>query len=281
MKKTMFEGAGVSIAGDVGGPLEGIPVVLLPGGGQTRFSWRGAVSVLADRGFRVISLDLRGHGESGWSTDGDYRLDRFVDDVVTVLRGLRRPPFLVGASLGGLASLVAVGEGRTVAAGLVLVDVAPRIEAAGAAQIGEFMRASPNGFASIEDAADAVAAYQPHRARPRDPKGLLKNLRLRGDGRYHWHWDPKFTDREVSSSEFLHDAERLRNAARAVSIPTLLIRGGLSAVVSPESVAEFRQLAPHAEVVDIASADHMVAGDKNDQFVDAVADFLLKYGNRL
>lgn len=280
MKKTMFEGAGVSIAGDVGGPLDGIPVVLLPGGGQTRFSWRGAVSVLADRGFRVISLDLRGHGESGWSTDGDYRLDRFVDDVVTVLRGLRRPPFLVGASLGGLASLVAVGEGRTVAAGLVLVDVAPRIEAAGAARIGAFMRANPNGFASIEDAADAVAAYQPHRARPRDPKGLLKNLRLRSDGRYHWHWDPKFTDREVSSSELLHDAERLRNAARALSIPTLLIRGGLSAVVSPESVAEFRQLAPHAEVVDIASADHMVAGDKNDQFVDAVADFLLKNGNR-
>jgi non-heme chloroperoxidase len=277
MHKMMLQGAGVEIAADVGGPEGGVPVVLLPGGGQTRFSWGGATARLADSGYRVLSLDLRGHGESGWSPDGDYRLDRFVGDLAAILHTLPRPAFLVGASLGGLTSLVTAGEGHAPAAGIVLVDVAPRIESDGAAKIGAFMRASPNGFATVEEAADAVSAYQPHRKRPRDPSGLLKNLRLREDGRYHWHWDPAFTEREISSSEFLQNAERLRAAARALTVPTLLVRGGLSTVVSAESIEEFRELAPHAEIVSIASADHMVAGDRNDQFNDAVVDFLARH----
>src|SRR3546814_2643087 len=109
----------------------------------------------------------RGHGESGWSADGDYRLDRFVDDLAAVLSDLPAPAFLVGASLGGLASLLAAGEGRGPVAGLVLVDVAPRIQIEGAQRIGAFMRADPEGFASVDEAADAVAAYMPHRPRPK------------------------------------------------------------------------------------------------------------------
>lgn len=277
MHKVMLQGAGVKIAADAGGPEDGVPVILLPGGGQTRHSWGAAAETLAALGHRVLSLDLRGHGESGWSPDGDYGLDRFVGDLAAILHSLPRPAFLVGTSLGGLTSLVTVGEGHALVAGIVLVDVAPCIEMEGAAHIGAFMRASPQGFATVEEAADAVAAYQPHRKRPRELSGLLKNLRLRPDGRYRWHWDPAFTDREISSSEFIRNAERLRAAGRALTIPALLIRGGLSAVVSLEGVEEFRTLVPHAEVVNIASADHMVAGDRNDLFNEAVTDFLARH----
>lgn len=277
MDKMMLRGAGVEIAADVGGPEDGVPVVLLPGGGQTRHSWGAATAFLADAGYRVLSLDLRGHGESSWPSDGDYSLDGFVGDLAAVLATLSRPAFLVGASLGGLTSLVTVGEGHAQAAGVVLVDVAPRIELDGASKIGAFMRARPDGFATLDEAADAVAAYQPHRKRPRDPSGLLKNLRVREDGRYHWHWDPRFTDREISSAEFTRNGERLRAAARAITVPILLIRGGLSTVVSEESVREFQALAPHAEAVSIAAADHMVAGDRNDLFNDAVFDFLRRH----
>ena len=246
-------------------------MVLLHGGGQTRASWKGAVTALAARSYRAVSLDLRGHGDSDWSNDGDYQLDRFVDDLAMVLPLLGVPAVLVGASLGGLAALLAVGERRLPAAALVLVDVTPRIEPMGVGKIRAFMTANPDGFASVDEAADAVAAYLPHRPRPADASGLRKNLRLGGDGRWRWHWDPRFMTevRSVASG-----GERLEAAARGLGVPTLLIRGALSEIVSAARAQAFLDLAPHAEFVDVSGADHMVAGDANDVFNAAVIDFI-------
>lgn len=274
-----FAGAdGLTLAADVAGPATGAPVVLLHGGGQTRSSWKGAAAALVERGYRAFSLDLRGHGDSDWPADGDYQLDRFVDDLAAILPTLGAPAVLVGASLGGLASLMAVGERRLPAAALVLVDVTPRIEPTGVGKIRAFMTANPNGFASIDEAADAVAAYLPHRPRPRDPSGLRKNLRLREDGRLYWHWDPRFMS-EVRSAGF--NGERLEAAARALTVPTLLVRGGRSEIVTPAGAQAFLDLAPHAEFVDVTDADHMVAGDANDVFNAAVIDFIERRGASL
>lgn len=273
----ILKGAGLAIAADIRGHADGAPVILSHGGGQTRFSWGKAGMQLADAGYRTISLDLRGHGESEWAADSNYSLDGFAGDLAAILNSLGKPAFLVGASLGGLASLIVAGEHKAPVAGLVLVDVAPRIEIEGAMQIGAFMRANHDGFATLDDAADAVSAYMPHRPRPKDPSGLLKNLRMKEDGRYHWHWDPKFAGREVSSSDITGDTARLDAATRALDMPALLVRGGLSAVVSAESVAHFQALAPDAEVMNIAGADHMVAGDRNDVFNEAVIDFLNRH----
>jgi non-heme chloroperoxidase len=181
---------------------------------------------------------------------------------------------MVGASLGGLAALVFIGEAEIPPArALVLVDVTPRIEMEGADHISAFMHSAPRGFASLDEAADAVAAYLPNRPRPKDTSGLLKNLRLKADNRYHWHWDPAFTDEERwSGSAF--SWERFEAAARRIAIPTLLLRGALSRVVSADTVAEFLKLTPHAEFVNVGDADHMVAGDRNDAFNAAIFDFL-------
>jgi non-heme chloroperoxidase len=266
-----FAGAGVRLAADVAGPAGGKPIVFLHGGGQTRASWKRAVEVLAGRGYRVISLDLRGHGESDWSPDGDYQLDRFVDDLEAILPTLGAPPVLVGASLGGLASLLAVGDRRLPAAGLVLVDVTPKLETAGTSKITSFMTSNPNGFASVDEAADAVSAYLPHRPRPKDTSGLARNLRLRDDGRYYWHWDPRFMSGERTVNPGFN---RLEAAAQALDVPTLLIRGGRSEIVTEAGARAFLALAPHAEFVDVTDADHMVAGDANDAFNAAVIDFI-------
>ncbi len=268
---TYFDGAGLRLAADVSGPLGGAPVVFLHGGGQTRASWKRAVEAVAERGYRGISLDLRGHGDSGWATDGEYGLDRFADDLQAVVKVLGRAPVVVGASLGGLSSLLAVGERGVPASALILVDVTPRIEPVGAQKIGAFMNGAPDGFGSVEEAADAVAAYLPHRPRPKDTSGLMKNLRER-DGRLHWHWDPRFlANRRNGPTD---QQERLEAAARNLAIPTLLIRGGLSEIVSPEGAREFLALVPQAEFVDVTGADHMVAGDANDAFNAAVLDFI-------
>ena len=267
-----FAGAGgVRLAADVAGPEGGAPVVLLHGGGQTRASWKGAAGALAARGYRAVSLDLRGHGDSDWPVDGDYELDRFVDDLAGVLPLLGGPAVLVGASMGGLTALLAVGERGLPAAALVLVDVTPRIEPEGVGKIRAFMTASPEGFASVEAAADAVAAYLPHRPRPADTSGLAKNLRLGDDGRWRWHWDPRFMSGARSAGA---GGDRLEAAARALTLPTLLIRGGRSEIVSEAGARAFLEMAPHAEFIDVSGADHMVAGDANDVFNAAVLKFI-------
>ncbi len=274
-------GDGVRLAADAYGAEADPPVVLLHGGGQTRHAWGSAAAAFAAAGRYAVSLDLRGHGDSDWSPDGLYGIGRFADDVRAVAAGLSSPPALVGASLGGLASIIAVGESDTqVASAVVLVDVAPRVEQEGRDKIAGFMRSGMAGFDSLEDAADTIAAFIPHRPRPKDLSGLRKNLRQRGDGRWYWHWDPRWiTNREgVDGQDGIVNHERLCAAARRIDVPTMLVRGRMSDIVSDESVRELRELVPHAEIVDVAGAGHMVAGDKNDAFNTAVIDFVRRHG---
>jgi pimeloyl-ACP methyl ester carboxylesterase len=265
---------GVKLVADVGGDPDHTPVLLMHGGGQTRRSWGTAVTALIARGYHVVSLDLRGHGESGWPEDADYSLNAFVFDLNAVMKTLPRPPVVVGASLGGVIGLLAVGEQRNAAAGLVLVDIAPDMNRQGAANITGFMSAYPNGFATVEEAAEAVAAYLPHRPRPKESSGLRKNLRVGPDGRFYWHWDPRLTERApVPMAEI---AARMSQAARHVTVPTLLVRGEHSELISEQAMESFRTLLPRAEYVDVKGARHMVAGDENSRFNQAVLDFLAR-----
>jgi pimeloyl-ACP methyl ester carboxylesterase len=270
-----LEGAdGIALAADVAGPSEGQPVILLHGGGQTRGSWRNAVAALARAGYRAIAVDQRGHGESAWSEDGDYLLDRFGDDLRRVIDSLDSPPILVGASLGGLASLLAAGEApQAEVAGIVLVDIVPWMEKKGGEQVVGFMRGTDSGFDTLDEAADAIAAYLPHRPRPDRLDGLSRNLRQRADGRWYWHWDPAFV-RPNAKWDMDDINRRLSAAARAVSSPLMLVHGTASEIVSEAGAARFREMLPDAQVVPIAGAHHMVAGDDNDAFLGALLTFL-------
>lgn len=275
---------GISLTADVAGPLDGPTVVLLHGGGQTRHSWSGTWRVLADAGWRAVSVDMRGHGESGWAPDGDYSIEAFGNDIKVISGTLSRPPILVGASLGGLSSLLAIAESEVqedVARGLVLVDVAHRMETVGRDRIGAFMTGNIDGFASLEEAADVIAAYNPHRPRPKDLSGLAKNLRQREDGRWVWHWDPAFVQGKFGSADETRadqtGFDRLDSAVDHLRIPTLLVRGRSSDLLSEEGVEDFLRRAPHAEFADVAGAGHMVAGDRNEVFNQAVLEFLARH----
>lgn len=268
---------GIRLVGERRGD-ENLPVVLLlHGGGQTRHAWSNAARRLAGAGFCAITLDARGHGDSDWAPEGDYSIDALVEDLCLVIKQIGGAHRLVGASMGGITAMVAVGEHKVQPVNrLVLVDIAPRVESEGVQRIINFMGANPNGFATLEEVRAAVAAYNPHRSPQSDTPGLIKNLRQRKDGRFYWHWDPRFLEYATRSDagEALSRLERRMNAARGVQIPTLLIRGAGSDVVSSECVRELLELIPHANVVDIAGAGHMVAGDRNDVFATAVLSFL-------
>jgi pimeloyl-ACP methyl ester carboxylesterase len=285
----LFTGAaGNRLVADMFGDA-GPSVLLLHGGGQTRHSWRETAERLARSGSTAYALDQRGHGDSDWIAAGSYAFSDYADDARAVSDALAarsgKRPIVIGASLGGIAALLA--EGKAAKAGrealfsaLVLVDITPRVDLNGVAKIQGFMRAhAAEGFGSISEAADAVAAYLPHRPRPRSYDGLRKNLRLDPDGRWRWHWDPKFLDgpRPVDSARGMTEAA-LVEAARCVRAPALLVRGTSSELVSPDHVREFLELVPHAEYMDVAGARHMVAGDRNDRFSAAILSFLGKLG---
>ena len=271
---------GLTVAGDAHGDPRHPPVILLHGGGQTRHAWGGTAAALAEKGWRAMAMDLRGHGDSDWAPDGDYQLEAYVRDLLSIVGQLEQKPAVVGASLGGLAALLACGEAETpLVSALVLVDIAPRTEPTGVARIMNFMTASPDGFATLEEAADAVAAYQPQRPRPQSLEGLRKNLRQGDDGRFRWHWDPAMMNGERRMNA-TRDPARLQTASRRLRVPALLVRGRMSDVVSEDGVREFLQLCPQAESVDVSGAGHMVAGDQNDPFTDAVVDFLRRVGGR-
>jgi len=271
---------GVMLAADVWGSPGGSTVLMLHGGGQTRHSWKATGAVLAEQGFRVVTLDTRGHGDSDWSPDGEYGMARYRDDVLAVLTELDSPAVIIGASLGGLTGIhVARTAGPERVPGLVLVDVVPRVEDAGGSRIASFMRGSPDGFASLEDAADAVADYLPHRPRPRSADGLRRNLRQRANGRWYWHWDPRMLSGRRSDEQRTAHQEAVETAARELEMPVLLLWGRMSDVVSAAGVEEFRELVPHADVVSLAGAAHTAAGDDNDAFSAAVIEFCTRFAS--
>ena len=266
---------GMKIMADAWGNPDDKPILFAHGGGQTRHAWRGAAQVISQRGWYAIAIDMRGHGDSAWDKDGDYQMGTFAKDIIAISKQLKEKPVLVGASLGGLSGILAEGgSDESVFAALILVDITPRMDQGGVDKIVSFMTDKVEvGFGSIEEAADAIAKYNPTRSRPKNNKGLAKNLRLHDDGRYRWHWDPKFMtgDKRPRSDNY---QDRIIGATESLKLPTLLVRGQMSDLVTEEYAQDFLKMVPHAKYTDVKDAGHMIAGDKNDIFTTAVIEFL-------
>ncbi|MBF4476498.1 Lysophospholipase, alpha-beta hydrolase superfamily [Rhodococcus rhodochrous J3] len=287
--RTTFDGAGVALAGNFwpvdesDTPEQGI-ALFLHGVAQTRHSWRRTAARLAAAGWAAYTVDLRGHGDSEWAADGNYGVSAHLGDLQKIIHTVRNihpglPVAIVGASLGGKVALIGLGEDPDLADILVLVDIAVTVEPRGGSRVREFMKSAPAGFASLEEAAEAVSAYKPGRPSAGNVEGLRKNLRLR-DGRWYWHWDPAMlapqdsTDPDAPVSEEIR--QRASAAAQRITRPVLLVRGQASDVVSGAGVDEMRRLIPHLEVIDVREAGHMVTGDDNDMFTAGLGDFLTR-----
>ena len=270
----------LAIAYDAYGDESDPVVIFTHGAGQTRYSWKDSAEKLSLQGFRTVSVDLRGHGDSQWANDGDYSINRFAEDLIELADTLCQGsvnPHVVGASLGGIAAMMAAGNLRPgIFSSVTLVDIAPNMDFGGVLKILGFMASNTSqGFASLQEASDVIAQYLPSRKRPTDTKGLKKNLRQRDDGRWYWHWDPRFITsiaKGIGGDPF----QTFETALTNIDVPLHLIRGGMSELVTEESVAKFRELMPSAHYTDVEGAAHMIAGDRNDVFTGAVAEFLVR-----
>lgn len=262
---------GIRLIGEVQGSARSPLAMLLHGGGQTRHAWSGTATALVRDGFDVGSYDARGHGDSGWAMDKDYSLPAHARDLAEVLKTMSRPAALIGASMGGISALLAAFIIPELVRALVLVDIVPRFAPEGVARVRNFMQAHPEGFASLDEAVAAVHDYNPRRS-SKNPSGLMRSLREGADGRLRWHWDPAVVGDPPTDA--LSDMLSDRLAALPPTLPLMLVSGAQSDVVDQQAVAEFQRQAPHAEVLAIDRAGHMVVGDRNDVFSGAISDFL-------
>jgi pimeloyl-ACP methyl ester carboxylesterase len=280
-ERVELSGDGVVLVGDRwdGGEAPRGVLVLLPGGGQTRHSWDGAAGTLSRRGWTVYTLDPRGHGESQWAPrpKSDYGIAALAADVASAVHdiGERDPGWtvLVGASMGGMAAMTFAAEVPDGLGALVLVDITPTVEEAGTERIKAFMNAGIAGFDSMDDLVEAVARYRPDQP-ARDASSLRHNIRRGDDGRIHWHWDPEFQRPDNGLSDPELNRTLLLSAARQILVPTLVVRGAQSDVVSDDGVAELMAILPTAETASVAGAGHMVVGDDNDSFIGALLSFV-------
>lgn len=286
-----YRGHGIELSADQWDGDPGRTVLFLHGGGQTRQAWGGTCRAVARLGCRVAAFDLRGHGDSGWPEDPEYDFEHFGLDVLSILDQLGAPPIAVGASLGGISLLTAQriqpDPETQIFTGVVLVDITPRMELDGVKRIAGFMTAHPDGFESLEDAAAAIAGYMPHREPPKDTSGLSKVLRKTDDGRWRWHWDIRFitariSDRseieELYEERFDHVRQDMLHGAGHIRVPTCLVRGTKSDLVSEEGVIELLEALPNGRYTDVRNATHMVAGDENDAFTEVVVEFVRDAG---
>ena len=274
LRSTAFTGAdGNRLVADVGGPAGGIPVVLAHGTGQSRHSWGATVEALGARGLRAIAYDLRGHGESD-RTEG-YSVEAHADDLRAVLAQIGAPAILVGASLGGVAMLDAIGDeaGPAAARALVLIDIGHRFAAGGTDKINGFMAGTMGGFDSLDDAAAAIAEYLPHRKPRRPGGGLLKTLEQRDDGRFYWRWDPAMMEGRPKMDMAAFE-RKLSAELRRIAVPTLIIRGANSEILSRDTADEMLAMLPQGQLAEVAGAHHMVAGDDNNAFMAALLTFI-------
>jgi len=249
----------------------GDPVVLLAhGGGQSRHVWADTARLLAAAGYLAIALDSRGHGDSDWSVPPRYEPEDFARDFASVARWRLdvdgRAPHFVGASLAGIAGLIAAGLLAPPAfATLTLVDVVPDFRTDALDKARDLFALGHNeGFASDDDAARALGA-RPGRIQ------VARFMRRGADGRWRWRWDPAFAER------IHHDdltRARCAGAARALSIPVHLIRAGRSEFVDRAATEAFRAMTPHLRVSDLPEARHVVTGDPDGAYARKIRDFL-------
>lgn len=236
MPKRTFTGfGGIDLVADEFGSADLPTVLLLGGGGQSREVWRTAAETLASAGRHVVSIDLRGHGDSGWAKDGRYDLNAFVGDLYSVLRELPSRPVIVGASLGGWIAITAIGEGEPdLASGLVLVDSPAQID--------------PNEAQAMGDALRRRAT-----ATGRKPT-----------------FDPEFT-RGINLAEV---EERFTKALNNIKVPALIMHGAQSDLSSAETINSLAALIDGSEMVTVEGAGHLIAVDQPDDFNAILLEFL-------
>lgn len=246
---------------------QGPCVVLLHGGALTARTWDYVALALRTE-FRLLALDMRGHGASDWADD--YSIESYAADVSAVLDGLSiERTHLAGMSLGGIVAceFALRHPGRT--ASLTMVDVVSRPTFAATARVRSFIN-DFRGASTIEEVVEMALAVSPKS----DPQRLHYRMRLLlrrdDDGRLLWRADRR---RPTDFAAILRHLAGLETRVHEMAAPFLLARGGDSLIVTREAAHSFTARFPNGRWLDISGAGHNVQEDNPRELVNALRDF--------
>ena len=242
------------------------PILMLHGAAQTAHSFDEVAPDLA-RDHDVVSLDQRGHGDTGWA--GRYRRDDFVADIGAVLDHVGwDSATLVAMSLGGLNAMAFSAARPERVRGLVVVDVVPTVAPKGRAEIGKQL--ATRDFASFDDAVAQARAFNPRRTLDNIRERLGHSMRELPDGRWTYKFDPT-----IASA--VREVESLWWAVGRLRCPTLLVRGAESPILTADAAERFTREVRGAVTTEVAGAGHSVMGDNPSGFLAAVRPFLTRH----
>lgn len=264
---------GLKLAYQEWGSLSAPPIVMLHGFGVSGHMFDEFAERMQDR-YRLIALDQRGHGDSDWSEEGDYSRDAFVEDLEGFRKALGLDRFvLIGHSMGGLNAVAYINRYPGHATALVLVDVGPEAAKEGVDNIVRFTR-GPDEL-EFEEFVQLAHRFNPRRTLENIRERMRHRLKPTESGKWTWKFDRRFRQPEsglIVGSQLSTD--ELWQQFRNITIPTLLVRGAESDVLSREVAERCVQEMPAARLVTIPGAGHSVPGDSPDAFTEAVATFL-------
>jgi pimeloyl-ACP methyl ester carboxylesterase len=247
---------------DFGG--NGPPTLLLHGVTSHWGAWLPLADLIAGER-RLVALDLRGHGDSQWSSEAAYATHDLAADTIAVLDALTdagRPIDLVGASWGGLCGLLVAGARPEVVRSLAVIDVPPAWT-----QAVDDVPPRPESFAGHGD----VVAFERPRYRFASDSAIDRlagiGTRPGPDGRLYFKFDPLFRAR------WGFRAEDHWEALGTVRVPTLIVRAGAGGALAPEIAQRMVAALPKGALVEIGDAGHSVHVDAPDQLADAVRHF--------
>ena len=265
----------------------GVPMLLLHGFGNEAHIWDDFSPEIAEH-YRVLALDLRGHGESAWDPEGRYDYPNHVADIeaLTAALGIERM-VLVGHSLGGRISMLYAGRHPNKLAGLVIVDSAPDLDARGIVRIrAEAGEQRDPSFASVAEYENLLAHNYPA-ATPEALRRMARyGLKQREDGRYLLRMDLAYRAAAGARAATADDAELARReessqhamwaALEGLASPTLVVRGAASDILSAD-VAEkmVDQVLANGRLAVVPRAGHSVMTDNPADFAKAVSEFVL------
>ncbi len=259
------------------------PVVLLHGGGLTAHTWDMAALLLRDR-YRLLALDQRGHGDSGWTPEAQLGEDNaalMLQDTRAFIDALGYDRLvLCGMSMGGMNAIRYAARHPERLTALIIVDVAPTVLQAGVLELEQFRRDTET-LRRFEDFLERAVRFNPQRHPAHLRYSLLHSLKPVPDG---WTWKQDHRPRPGASERTAEQrqAERDRQAealwadVRAIRTPTLLLRGAESKILSEEVARAMVQTMPQAEPVVIPGAGHSVQGDNPRAFAEAVDRFVAR-----
>lgn len=247
---------------------DGPPIVFLHGGALSAHTWTMTAMLLRDR-YRCIAVDLRGHGDSDWADR--YHIEDYADDVHSLVMQLDlQTPHIVGMSLGGVVAAYTCLQAKTFSLkSLTLVDVAPGVSFKASAQLRDFIGADvvKQGAPALVEAARRVGA------RNTDAQLYYRYATLvRQDEHGNWRW--KHDDRKpFDFDHVLNSLTALNDHAASLTIPCLVVRGGLSKILSDKAAADFAEKCPYGEWRIVPNAGHSVQEDNPVMLAETLEDF--------